>query len=177
MQTYPAPGPLYQGKQTHIGWTAREIVLPTIPGSKASGSIIRVAGINEIARCLNMPFNIAAGNSSGYNYASGRLDHQVFFKAIRIDQAYLADVVLDRILKAWIDEVVPIPRHRWRRTSTQSDRSESVGECWPRLARQPGYVSRLPPYMLEVGCKLNQDVSRRMPRLSKLERGDAVSGP
>ena len=30
--------------------------------------------INEIARCLNMPFNIAAGNSSGYNYASGRLD-------------------------------------------------------------------------------------------------------
>jgi len=50
--------------------------------------------INEIARCLNMPFNIAAGNSSGYNYASGRLDHQAFFKAIRIDQAYLADVVL-----------------------------------------------------------------------------------
>ncbi len=64
--------------------------------------------INEIARCLNMPFNIAAGNSSGYNYASGRLDHQAFFKAIRIDQAYLADVVLDRILKAWIDEAVLI---------------------------------------------------------------------
>ncbi len=40
-----AGGQLYQGKQTHIGWTAREIVLPTIPGSKASGSIIRVAGI------------------------------------------------------------------------------------------------------------------------------------
>jgi lambda family phage portal protein len=62
--------------------------------------------INEIARCLNMPFNIAAGNSSGYNYASGRLDHQAFFKAIRIDQAYLGDVVLDRVLKAWIDEAV-----------------------------------------------------------------------
>ncbi|MEY3231505.1 MAG: hypothetical protein RL689_1594, partial [Planctomycetota bacterium] len=40
-----ASGQLYQGKQTHIGWTAREIVLPTMPGSKASGSIIRVAGI------------------------------------------------------------------------------------------------------------------------------------
>ena len=26
--------------------------------------------LNEIARCLNMPFNVAAGNSSGYNYAS-----------------------------------------------------------------------------------------------------------
>jgi capsid protein len=45
--------------------------------------------INEIARCLNMPFNIAAGNSSGYNYASGRLDHQAFFKAIHIDQEFL----------------------------------------------------------------------------------------
>ena len=40
-----AGGQLYQGKQTHIGWTAREIVLPTMPDSKASGGIIRVAGI------------------------------------------------------------------------------------------------------------------------------------
>lgn len=64
--------------------------------------------INEIARCLNMPFNIAAGNSSGYNYASGRLDHQAFFKSIRIDQRHLADVVLDRILKAWLNEAVLI---------------------------------------------------------------------
>jgi hypothetical protein len=31
------------------------------------------------------PFNVAAGNSSGYNYASGRLDHQTYFKAIRVD--------------------------------------------------------------------------------------------
>jgi lambda family phage portal protein len=64
--------------------------------------------INEIARCLNMPFNIAAGNSSGYNYASGRLDHQAFFKAIRIDQAYLGDVVLDRVLSAWLNEAILI---------------------------------------------------------------------
>ncbi|MEP0848347.1 MAG: phage portal protein [Phycisphaerae bacterium] len=64
--------------------------------------------INEIARCLNMPFNIAAGNSSGYNYASGRLDHQAFFKAIRIDQAYLGDVVLDRVLEAWLSEAALI---------------------------------------------------------------------
>ncbi|HYD00076.1 MAG TPA: terminase gpA endonuclease subunit [Phycisphaerales bacterium] len=40
-----ASGQLYQGKQTHIGWTAREIILPTIAGSAASGAIIRVAGL------------------------------------------------------------------------------------------------------------------------------------
>jgi len=44
--------------------------------------------------------------SSGYHCASGHLDHQAFYKAIHIDQAYLADMVLGRILKAWIDWAV-----------------------------------------------------------------------
>lgn len=60
----------------------------------------------EIARCLNMPFNVAAGNSSGYNYASGRLDHQTYYKAIRVDQAQIGHTVLDRILSAWLNEAV-----------------------------------------------------------------------
>ncbi|MBN2474673.1 MAG: phage terminase large subunit family protein, partial [Pirellulales bacterium] len=38
-------GQLYQGQRTHTGWTAKEIVLPTIANSKASGAIIKVAGI------------------------------------------------------------------------------------------------------------------------------------
>jgi capsid protein len=65
--------------------------------------------LNEIARCLNMPFNVAAGNSSGYNYASGRLDHQTYFKAIRVEQSHVETVVLDRILAAWLDEAVLVP--------------------------------------------------------------------
>ncbi len=40
-----AAGQLYQGKQTHIGWTEKEVVLPTIHGSRVSGAVIRVAGI------------------------------------------------------------------------------------------------------------------------------------
>ena len=62
--------------------------------------------LNEIARPLNMPFNIASGNSAGYNYASGRLDHQSFFKAIRIDQAHIADIVLDAIFRGWMNEAI-----------------------------------------------------------------------
>ncbi len=65
--------------------------------------------LNEIARCLNMPFNVAAGNSSGYNYASGRLDHQTYYKSIRVEQAHLEVTVLDRILMAWLDEAVFVP--------------------------------------------------------------------
>ncbi|MCA9268641.1 MAG: phage portal protein, partial [Planctomycetales bacterium] len=64
--------------------------------------------LNEIARCLSMPFNVASGNSSGYNYASGRLDHQTYFKAIRVEQAHIGAVILDRILWAWLNEAVLI---------------------------------------------------------------------
>ncbi len=65
--------------------------------------------LNEIARCLSMPFNIAAGNSSGYNYASGRLDHQTYYKSIRVEQVQLETVLLDRVLAAWFDEAALIP--------------------------------------------------------------------
>jgi capsid protein len=82
--------------------------------------------LNEIARALGMPFNIAAGNSAGYNYASGRLDHQTYFKSIRVDQDYVAKNALDRILYAWLREYVNLtqsfallsttwglPAHQW----------------------------------------------------------------
>ena len=64
--------------------------------------------LNEIARCLNMPFNVAAGNSSGYNYASGRLDHQTYFKSVRVEQAHLGAVALDRIFGAWMQEATRV---------------------------------------------------------------------
>ena len=64
--------------------------------------------LNEIARCLNLPYNIAACNSSGYNYASGRLDHQTYYKSIRVEQSHLQTAVLDRIFKAWLSEAALI---------------------------------------------------------------------
>ncbi|MGI6273717.1 MAG: phage portal protein, partial [Anaerohalosphaeraceae bacterium] len=62
--------------------------------------------LNEIARCLNLPYNIAACNSSGYNYASGRLDHQTYNRSIRVEQADMAAAVLDKILAAWVYEAM-----------------------------------------------------------------------
>ena len=60
--------------------------------------------LNEIARCLNIPFNIAAGNSSGYNYASGRLDHQTYYKSLKVDRAFTEEEVLDPVLERWLRE-------------------------------------------------------------------------
>lgn len=54
-------GQLYQDKRTHISWTSKEIVLPTIEGSKASGAIIKVAGLT--GRIRGMKFKRADGKS------------------------------------------------------------------------------------------------------------------
>lgn len=62
----------------------------------------RRAMIVEIARCLNMPANVALGDSSSYNYASGRLDHQTYDGQIRIERATLERKVLDRVFRKWL---------------------------------------------------------------------------
>jgi hypothetical protein len=54
-------GQLFKGERTHIGWTAREIVLPTMPGSIASGAIIKVAGIT--GRIRGMKYKRADGRT------------------------------------------------------------------------------------------------------------------
>ncbi len=84
--------------------------------------------LNEIARPLNMPFGVAAGNSKDYNYSSGRLDHQVYHRAIGVDRYTIETHTLDRIFAMWLveaREVWPeavagldsgmrsLPRHRW----------------------------------------------------------------
>ena len=54
-------GQLYKGGRTHIGWTAREVVVPTMPGSTASGAIIKVAGIT--GRIRGMKYKRADGQT------------------------------------------------------------------------------------------------------------------
>ena len=61
-------GQLYQGQRTRIGWTAREVVLPTIPGSKASAAIIKVAGIT--GRIRGMKFKRPTATRSGRRWWS-----------------------------------------------------------------------------------------------------------
>lgn len=45
-----AAGQRFNGQPTFMGWTKEEVVLPTIPGSMASGAIIAVAGILTASR-------------------------------------------------------------------------------------------------------------------------------
>src|SRR5690606_26679792 len=54
-------GQLCQGERTHIGWTATEVILPTIAGSAAAGAIIKVAGIT--GRIRGMKFKRPDGKT------------------------------------------------------------------------------------------------------------------
>lgn len=57
--------------------------------------------INEQARPKSIPYNLAACDSSSYNYASGRLDHQTYFTALDIEREDCNDLVLDPLFARW----------------------------------------------------------------------------
>lgn len=56
-----ANGQTLNGERTRIEWTDSNAVLPTVPGSKASGSVIRVAGIT--GRLRGLKHTLATGES------------------------------------------------------------------------------------------------------------------
>lgn len=60
--------------------------------------------IKEIARCIQMPYNIAGGDSSDYNFASGRLDHEIYVTAIWIDRSECERVGVSKLIRAWFRE-------------------------------------------------------------------------
>lgn len=72
---------------------------PTTTLEMFDGVIIR-----EIGRCVNMPFGIAGSNSSGYNFASGKLDHLPWLQTVRIEQDHIEDAVADPVFAKWFAE-------------------------------------------------------------------------
>lgn len=65
--------------------------------------------INEMARPFGMPLNVAAANSSEYNYASGRLDKQPYNKNIKVRRRRIEVLAGNRIFQAWFQEAALIP--------------------------------------------------------------------
>ncbi len=72
-------------------------------------SEFRNAILNEIARCVNMPANKARCDSSGYNYASGQLDHGTYYESIDVDRDQCAIEVVDQVFGWFLDEAALIP--------------------------------------------------------------------
>ncbi len=60
--------------------------------------------LKEIGRCLNMPYNIIAGDSSQYNYSSGRMDHQTYGSSVRNDRKVIESIIVEPTFRMWMEE-------------------------------------------------------------------------
>jgi len=70
----------------------------------ANHEMFKRTTLEEIARTLRIPYNVASGNSAGYNYASGRLDQQIYVKAVKVDRSRAEKEICNRVLMAWLQE-------------------------------------------------------------------------
>jgi lambda family phage portal protein len=60
--------------------------------------------LNQIARCLSMPYIVAALDSSAANYSSMRGDYLVYRKTIACHRDDTERLILDPLLHDWLDE-------------------------------------------------------------------------
>lgn len=110
--------------QLPAGWEIQQI---SAQHPDATGRDFVADRIAEAGRALMLPRNLATGDSSGYNFASGRLDHQPYFADVEVAQRRIQSVVLERIFAEWFQEFAlmmkaergynilefPPPRHDW----------------------------------------------------------------
>lgn len=95
--------------------------------------------VREIARPVSMPLNIALCDSSGYNYSSGRLDHQTYDRSIEVRQDRRVNKVLTPIFLRWHSEGVLISGYLPQQLRTRD--MARPAHCW--LWRKRPHVDRL----------------------------------
>ncbi len=79
--------------------------------------------ISEEARPLNMPYNIAACDSSRYTFSGGQLDHLTYFVSVGVERQDCGFMVLDKTFPMWFEQAAhiygwhvdatPAPKHTW----------------------------------------------------------------
>ncbi len=62
----------------------------------------------EIGRCENVPANVVLADSSNSSFASGQLDHKIYFRGHEIERSEANILILDNLLKDFIAEGVRI---------------------------------------------------------------------
>jgi lambda family phage portal protein len=65
--------------------------------------------MSEAGRGTGAPLNVVSGNSSGYNFSSGRLDHLPYQRGLTVDRDDFRNIVADPVFLAWHDEAAINP--------------------------------------------------------------------
>lgn len=88
--------------------------------------------VNEQARPKSMPYNKAACDSSDYNFASGRLDHQTYYAEIDVDREDGDDLVLDPLFDVWFEASILVFGWLGGNPEAVSPSAKSHGWDWPK---------------------------------------------
>jgi len=88
---------------------------PEQPTSNYSDYV--AAKLKQCGRGVMMPYNVISGDSSGYNYASGRLDKQIWQRFARRWQMFLIRRFVGPVFQRWLREALLIPNYIPRRGS------------------------------------------------------------
>lgn len=113
-----------------FGWKAKQL---EAKHPNAQYEAFHRAQLNEQARPKNMPYNIAACDSSSYNFASGKLDHQTYFGSIDCEREDANDLVLDKVFDLWFELAALV--YGWDLTEVADDLDDEVPSHdwdWPQ---------------------------------------------
>ena len=80
--------------------------------------------LTEIARCVCSTYGCVSGDYSGYNYASGRLDNQIYRKGISVVRAKWEAEALNALFREWLRE------YSLLNPGLDLDPDEDGSHCW-----------------------------------------------
>lgn len=98
--------------------------------------------VQEAARPLCVPRNMALGYSGGYNMASGTLDRQVYAGTITQDRLGCNEDILDKDLEQWWFEAVRLPGYLDDDVAATSRISDVVGRFSSLRETPPSHTWR-----------------------------------
>ena len=73
--------------------------------------MFRRAILHEAISSILIPFNVAASDSSDFNFASGQLDHRIWDRVIEVIRTWIERILLNRFFDYWFRfaELTPAP--------------------------------------------------------------------
>jgi lambda family phage portal protein len=127
--------------------------------------------LREIARCMQIPLNIAMGDSSLMNYSSGRLDHLGYHRHQRVVRSECESEALRKAVVAWYAEGlrVPgyfprglpeqVPPHRWFWDSAESIDPEKDANA--EQLQLDGHTTTLAEIYAQQGKDWEEEIRQR----------------
>lgn len=94
--------------------------------------------LTEIGQALQMPCNVITGDSSEYNFASGRLDQQVFFKSLEVERERMVRIIITPLIHHVLSELEEYSFF------SGNSRINQLARRYVRVKRREGWIMGIP---------------------------------